>query len=396
MGLGCSSCHEPCGKEQEIQEDRSGPTVGLEAPPKLEETAGLDASFSRQQDAISNTEVCKSNDESKSHATLAEDVMPAAAAWSVVDAQAISSPCAGDTSSAVAAAGEVDAKLVAAPKVVDQAMESLLTECARAIEEDSVPSEPSQLASSGWRDISKPSAKVFYKAKTGPARDCISMNIRSQDQVPDLPLLKVQNGLIKCGAIPTMWATPYWNLWFPFCDSTKMLRLVSPSRFVVHIILKVMFLTLDFILCIGIEDRLEDKGSIDVIVQSPPPGSENTQWLGITVPPKSGSLPRICIRHARVEARPTGRGRVDLSTQAEIDDLSGAPQWLKVFIFQQLAIRLIPELVKFQEKIPGSPLDKYLNEKGDGCVDADALDFIFGVNSSIEGFLAKRPDALNP
>eukprot|EP00930_Biecheleria_cincta_P085073 TRINITY_DN74499_c0_g1_i1.p1 TRINITY_DN74499_c0_g1~~TRINITY_DN74499_c0_g1_i1.p1 ORF type:complete len:389 (-),score=79.07 TRINITY_DN74499_c0_g1_i1:37-1203(-) len=387
MGHGCSSCSDGCGKDQEIHSVQAGSELGLQALPHLEEAevAELKSSSNLLQASISNAENCKSNNESASSpAAPVQDVSPAAA-QAAMDVKAEKEP--------LATAEKAEALPVAAPGNVDEAVESLLKECVRAIEEDAVPSDSSQLAASGWRDISKPSAKVYYKAKTGPARDCISIKVRSQDQVPELPLLKVQNGHIRCGAIPTVWATSYWNLWFPFCDSTKMLRLVSPTRFICQIILKVMFLTLDFIICVCIEDRLEDKGSVDVMIQSPPPGSENKQWLGITVPPKSGSLPRICIRNARVEARPTSPGNVDLFTQAEMDDVSGAPQWLKTFVFQQLAIRIVPDLVKFQGKIPGSPLDKYLNGKGDGCVDADALDFMFAINRNIEDFLSKRPSS---
>merc|ERR1712039_656253 len=114
------------------------------------------------------------------------------------------------------------------------------------------------------------------------------------------------------------------------------------------------------------------------------------EWLGITVPPKIGVLPRVCVRHALCTAWPTSLDNFNISIQCEIEDVAGAPQWVKVFLFQQLAIRVIPEVVKFQEKIPGSALDRYLNGKGDDCVDAEGLEFIHGLYASITSFLHKQ------
>ena len=58
---------------------------------------------------------------------------------------------------------------------------------------DSPPREHSQAKSLGWRDISKPSAKLYHKTKSNPSGDCIFLCICSQDQVPKLPLLTLQD-----------------------------------------------------------------------------------------------------------------------------------------------------------------------------------------------------------
>eukprot|EP00440_Ansanella_granifera_P007036 gb/GFBE01007623.1/.p1 GENE.gb/GFBE01007623.1/~~gb/GFBE01007623.1/.p1 ORF type:complete len:385 (+),score=73.07 gb/GFBE01007623.1/:1-1155(+) len=270
-------------------------------------------------------------------------------------------------------------------------VEIFLREITRLVEADEIPRDKDNagLAASGWREISKPTAKVFYKAKRSPARDCLFMGIESQDQVPWLPLLEVKDGKIACGAIPTLWATPHWPLWFPFCESNVLLRRFSPSSFICKVTLKVMFLTLDFVLFVCIKDKLHTaEGILEVFVKSPPLGSENQEWMGITVPPKTGSLPRICVRHSRIQVRPTGPATVSVNVQAELDDVSGAPEWVKTFIFQQLAVRIIPELVKFQRKIPGSPLDEFLNGAGEQCAGAEDLEFIRGLHRSIEKFVA--------
>merc|ERR1712187_774677 len=95
---------------------------------------------------------------------------------------------------------------------------------------------PSEAKSWGWSDVSKPSAIVYYKSKPKSdiqaLRDCVVMMIRSQDQVPDLPLLNMQDGRIKNGVIPTLWAVEYWSLWFPFCNSSSVLKRFSPESFI--------------------------------------------------------------------------------------------------------------------------------------------------------------------
>eukprot|EP00931_Biecheleriopsis_adriatica_P116013 TRINITY_DN91728_c0_g1_i1.p1 TRINITY_DN91728_c0_g1~~TRINITY_DN91728_c0_g1_i1.p1 ORF type:complete len:392 (+),score=74.38 TRINITY_DN91728_c0_g1_i1:34-1209(+) len=273
-------------------------------------------------------------------------------------------------------------------------VQTLIGEISRLAEADAAPNDPTGLGASGWRDISKPTAKVLYKAKSNPARDCVFMGMESQDQVPWLPLLEMEGSRITCGAIPTLWATPHWPLWFPFCESNVILKRFSPSSFICQVTLKVMFLSLDFILFVGIEDKLNsEEQCIEVLIKSPPAGSEDQEWMGITVPPKKGSLPRICVCYARNQVRPTGPNSVSVTAQCELEDVSGAPQWLKSFIFQQLAVRILPELVKFQRKIPGSPLDNFLNGSGDGCIDAEGLDYIRELNRSIEAFTARTATA---
>eukprot|EP00438_Fugacium_kawagutii_P032844 Skav224536 [mRNA] locus=scaffold388:754282:779504:+ [translate_table: standard] len=213
---------------------------------------------------------------------------------------------------------------------------------------------------SAARDISKPTAKVLFLHKANPARNSSHganawRSRRSQqDQVATIPLLEVKEDRIVCGTIPTIWAMPHWPLWFPFCDSCRLLRRFSPSCFVMNCTLKVLFLHIDFICFVDITDKLHtSEECLEILMRSPPPGSEGQEWMRTTIPPKCGSLPRICVRNAALRLRPTAHDQFQCDLQMELDDPAGAPQWVKVFVFQQLAIRIIPELCKFQSKIPG-------------------------------------------
>lgn len=249
------------------------------------------------------------------------------------------------------------------------------------------------------RDISKPTAKVLFLHKPGRPSDLVSMSITSKDQVPTIPLLEVKDDKIVCGTIPTIWALPHWPMWFPFCESNKVLRRFSPSCFVINCTLKVLFLRVDFILFVNIADKLHtSEECLEILMRSPPPGSEGQHWMGVTIPPKCGSLPRICLINSALRLKPTAMDQFQVDLQMELDDPAGAPQWVKTFIFQQLAIRIIPELCKFQSKIPGSSLDKFLNGRCDGkshaagaeVIDQEGLDYIFNLQRSIENYVTSK------
>jgi len=252
---------------------------------------------------------------------------------------------------------------------------------------------------SAARDISKATAKVMFLHKANLSRDLVQFSINSKEQVPTIPLLEVKDEKIVCGTIPTIWALHYWPLWFPFCESNKLLRRFSPSCFVMNCTLKVLFLRLDFILFIDIADKLHtSEECLEILMRSPPPGSEGQEWLGITVPPKCGSLPRLCVRDASLRLKPLSMDHYQCDLQMDLEDQANAPQWVKVFVFQQLAVRILPELCKFQSKIPGSALDKFLNTRGPGgsggegeTIDPDGLEYIFNMQKSIEKFVAKNP-----
>jgi len=260
--------------------------------------------------------------------------------------------------------------------------EAFYAETRRLVEATASP----EVSSSGWKDISKPTAKVWWKSKTHPARDVVFMKIQSEDQVPKMSMLEMQEGKILSGAIPTAWAVKHWNMWFPFCDDVVMLRFFNPANMIVQVKLKVLFLTLDFVIYFAVKDLLASEGCIEIVLRSPPEGSEGQEWNGITVPPLPGSFPRVCIEYARIQARPKTMTSLDVSTQVEIVDMGAAPSWAKVFLFQQLAIRIVPQLVKFQDKIPGSALDKYLNS----TIDAESRDFLHRIHKSVKDHVAGK------
>jgi len=247
-----------------------------------------------------------------------------------------------------------------------------------------IEAEEATLSSDKWRDVSKPTAKVFFKYKQNPARDCLRIAVDTPDQVPAVPMLETKDGKILCGAIPTALALPHWPQWFPFCESNTLLKRFSPSCFITHCKLKVLFLHVDFVMLLDFEDNLQtDKECLEIWVTSPPSGSEGSEWLGVHVPPKCGSLPRPSVRHGVFRLRPLSRKDFHVDWHLELDDVSGAPQWIKVFAIQQLAVRILPELVKLQAKIPGSAMDRYLNGQGEDCLDEENLNFIYDVHRSL-------------
>ncbi|CAJ1376302.1 unnamed protein product [Effrenium voratum] len=238
------------------------------------------------------------------------------------------------------------------------------------------------------KDISKPTAKVLYKAKTKPARDCVEISLRSEEQVPYIPLLEMKEERIQSGIIPTIWAVPHWPLWFPFCESNTEVKRFSPSCWIMHVKLKVLFFCVDFLLFASVDDLLESEGRITVSMRSPPPGSEGEQWMGVTVPPRLGALPRVCLHNAFLDCKPTGHGKFDVNLRLELEDPAGAPQWVKTFVFQQMAIRILPDLCKFQGKIPGSALDHFLNNKNCSPEVAAGVQYIKDLGASLDAYNA--------
>ncbi|CAK9015830.1 unnamed protein product [Durusdinium trenchii] len=224
----------------------------------------------------------------------------------------------------------------------------------------------------------------------------VLFSINSKEQVATIPLLNIKDNKIVCGTIPTVWAIPHWPLWFPFCESNKLLRRFSPSSFIMNCTLKVLFLRIDFVVLVDIADKLHtEEECLEILMRSPPAGSEGEEWMGITVPPKCGSLPRICIRESRLKMRPTASDQFQCDLQLEMDDPAQAPTWAKVFVFQQLGLRIIPEMCKFQPKIPGSPLDTYLNgsDKKDmegEMIPPEGLEYIRQMDESIRKYHAGR------
>eukprot|EP00929_Paragymnodinium_shiwhaense_P115103 TRINITY_DN83712_c0_g1_i1.p1 TRINITY_DN83712_c0_g1~~TRINITY_DN83712_c0_g1_i1.p1 ORF type:complete len:415 (+),score=83.54 TRINITY_DN83712_c0_g1_i1:223-1467(+) len=252
--------------------------------------------------------------------------------------------------------------------------------------DDTPPTRADQCAEYGWKDISKATAQVLYKPKTAPPRDCIYIGVQSKEQVKELQLLDFNGTSIRGGAMPTVWAVEHWPLWFPFCESTKVLKRFGPDRFILQLNLKIMFVRLDILLFAAILDKLETDGAIEVIFRSPPTGSEGKEWLGIEVPPKPGWLPRICVQHCQLLIQPSCMRHVRLSMRADVEDVGGMAEWIKVFLFQQIAIRVIPEVAKFQPKIPGSPLDHYLN----GGLEKEDSDYMFCLYRRIEEAVSRK------
>lgn len=296
------------------------------------------------------------------------------------------SPC-SDTAPTKASSEDEEAEPGFALPEKETDLEEMLADIRRAVEAQDF---------SVARDISKPSAKVLFTHKSDPPRDMVLFSINSKEQVATIPLLNIKDNKIVCGTIPTVWAIPHWPLWFPFCESNKLLRRFSPSSFIMNCTLKVLFLRIDFVVLVDIADKLHtEEECLEILMRSPPAGSEGEEWMGITVPPKCGSLPRICIRESRLKMRPTASDQFQCDLQLEMDDPAQAPTWAKVFVFQQLGLRIIPEMCKFQPKIPGSPLDTYLNgsDKKDmegEMIPPEGLEYIRQMDESIRKYHAGR------
>lgn len=384
--FGCSYCSSDAvaEKQYELSVDESAGAFKTEVPAVATEDALRRETESTQ--AQSNAAASSEETSHSQNVNVAEEpVEPTEHGYAKV-AEAESA----DTDPSTTAPPEGDMKgrpLAGVISIRSTLQSSFLRETLQMALTDPCSHDASQAKSKGWRDISKTGSNVFFKAITKPARDCVCMVIASKDQVPKMPLLTIQNGKIIDGVMPTIWAVEHWKLWFPFCESTEILKRFSPECFIVKVCLKVMLFSVDFIAFISIEDKLSTDNYIDVIVRSPPVGSEGQEWMGITVPPRVGIFPRVCLNFSHMKVKPETMESMNVDAQAEIVDVGGIPQWVKVFFFQQLSIRLIPELVKFQKQIPGSALDKFLNGTGEGCVDAEGLVFIKRLYKSISDFV---------
>eukprot|EP00913_Durusdinium_trenchii_P010837 g10166.t1 len=220
------------------------------------------------------------------------------------------SPC-SDTAPTKASSEDEEAEPGFALPEKETDLEEMLADIRRAVEAQDF---------SVARDISKPSAKVLFTHKSDPPRDMVLFSINSKETHFATPRLETLH------ATPV--AIPHWPLWFPFCESNKLLRRFSPSSFIMNCTLKVLFLRIDFVVLVDIADKLHtEEECLEILMRSPPAGSEGEEWMGITVPPKCGSLPRICIRESRLKMRPTASDQFQCDLQLEMDDPAQAPTW---------------------------------------------------------------------
>lgn len=261
--------------------------------------------------------------------------------------------------------------------------ETLVRDTQRYLEANQPPSDTGSLRASGWRDVSKPTAKVFLLYQ--PDRVVANIDVQTRQQLPSFPILEVNGDEIKGGAIPIFWKIGQWPTWFPFCESATLLTRLAADREVWHVKFRIAILTVDMVLFVALIDRLDTDGCVDIIMRSPPLGSEGQSWLGVQVPEVSGKF-RCCCNAYRISLWPTSKYEGRVRVHSEMD--GGCPssfEWIGTLFWQTVSTRVIAMIAKVQSRWSGSKLDVHF-----GSSDAkDERQVFLGINERLDEFLAR-------
>lgn len=333
----------------------------------------------------------EANTEERPKSTLSQSAVPRED--SAISAQAqpgLSTTTTSTEATTLSAAYDMnddEARAVSSTEKVRLEVETFMAKIVRCADEDAPPDNERDLKASGWSDISKPSARIFYrmKKKEGIDLDCVGFKIKSIDQLPSLPLFELKDRAIRSGVLPTLWAVQHYNLWFPFCTGSKIIKRFSPECCICQIFLKVLFYNIDFVVFLSVHDYLKTKGFIQILMKSAPAELSGKVWLDVQLPPEGNRVRRVEINLFRLKLDPKEMDQIQTESQLEMVDF-GAPRWLKVFLFQQLSLRIMPQVSGFQKKIPGSPLDSFLNGSADTDIEPESKKWMLELHDSIERY----------
>jgi len=224
------------------------------------------------------------------------------------------------------------------------------------------PENSQELVAAGWRDASRPSAKLFLRFLKNPRKMHVVVKVCTQDQTKHFPLVDAPvGGRFQGGAIPIFWALGQWPLWFPFCDSTELLSQPAPDRAIWRVRFKIAMITVDAVLCCCLLDKLETTGCVEVVMWSPPNSKAGQEWLGITVPKDTAQF-RAEFCALRLSLRATGPAQGEVRLQCDMYDNIGL-DWLSVLFWQTACTRVVPLIARMQAKFAGSAIDKFYTGK---------------------------------
>eukprot|EP00929_Paragymnodinium_shiwhaense_P066820 TRINITY_DN33572_c0_g1_i2.p1 TRINITY_DN33572_c0_g1~~TRINITY_DN33572_c0_g1_i2.p1 ORF type:complete len:380 (-),score=25.55 TRINITY_DN33572_c0_g1_i2:178-1260(-) len=201
------------------------------------------------------------------------------------------------------------------------------------LDETRPPTSASELKALGWKDASRPSARLFLQFLKSPAKCLASISVETQEQAPDIPLVDVKAGSVCGGFVPIFWAIQYWPSWFPFCKSAERVAYLSADRQVWHLRFQIAFISLDVVLCCNLVNNLETTGTIDFVMWSPPNSLAGKPWIDGIVLPKNAATLRVEMVSLRLSLRPTGRLQASVCSQFEMFDTVGI-EWIYTLFWQ--------------------------------------------------------------
>jgi len=215
-----------------------------------------------------------------------------------------------------------------------------------------------------WHDASRPGVQLFLKFPRQPDHLLINVALRIRDQVPCLPLIDAQGEALHGGLIPIFCAPALWPTWLPFCESTRLLRNISLGQEIWQLNFRCAFVTADCIVYLSLCNRLEQTGSIDVVIGSPDIAMEGRHWLGAKVPKRTAQL-RVPVRSCRISLWPTGVSDGVAQMQVDLIDLLKI-KWIHLLFWRTMSTWALPTVAKMHARFKGSALDRYYNG-GFGC-----------------------------
>eukprot|EP00927_Polykrikos_kofoidii_P080589 TRINITY_DN77498_c0_g1_i1.p1 TRINITY_DN77498_c0_g1~~TRINITY_DN77498_c0_g1_i1.p1 ORF type:complete len:396 (+),score=41.83 TRINITY_DN77498_c0_g1_i1:180-1367(+) len=228
------------------------------------------------------------------------------------------------------------------------------------------PDGEGKLQLAGWRNASPPTAKVFLKFQKRPPRVLVSLDLKSQDQVSSFPLLVVDGKRVKGGAMPIFWCIGSWPSWFPFCVNARRIAQPAPDRAFWVVKFKIGLMTTDLFVFTALMDRLDIAGCVDMVMMSPPTGSEGKKWMGVTVPEHTAQY-RVELVTYRISVFPSSMSSARVRVQSETGGaLLSSIEWISLVFWRTVSSRVAPLIVKVQHNYDGSEIDHYLNGSQEG------------------------------
>jgi len=245
------------------------------------------------------------------------------------------------------------------------------------------PAKESQLKTEGWCDASRPTARLFLKTMNEGqhVRSLVSLNVRTEHQEPDFPIIKYDGSTFEGGAVPIFWSLGHWPTWFPFCHSAKLIGKLGPDRMIWHVKQKIAFITADVVLYVAIIDRLDTDGTINIVMKSPESIYEGKPWLGgIVIPPQDAQF-RVAFESLRLSLRPTSMKSGVVNFQCEQVDTMYI-KWIHLLFWQTACTRIAPIIARMQQRYANSEIDRFYRNEG-----AEQRDLFIGIFGKLKSCL---------
>eukprot|EP00747_Dinoflagellata_sp_TGD_P170850 gnl/TRDRNA2_/TRDRNA2_203483_c0_seq1.p1 gnl/TRDRNA2_/TRDRNA2_203483_c0~~gnl/TRDRNA2_/TRDRNA2_203483_c0_seq1.p1 ORF type:complete len:412 (+),score=35.74 gnl/TRDRNA2_/TRDRNA2_203483_c0_seq1:91-1326(+) len=248
-------------------------------------------------------------------------------------------------------------------------IDAFIVETTKKIDVVQPPAKSEELLAQGWKDWSLPTAKIFAYCDDKRSRLTAVLDMETIHQEPIFPLVEVSadGQQVMGGAIPIFWWFGLWKQWFPFCTSAEPLLRIGPDRMIWILRFQILFISIDVVLFSTIVNRLDSEGCLDVIIASPPLGTEGQPWLGTTVPGKTATF-RTEIKSVRLSLYPVTANTARIKLVCDVID-SFKIEWIHCFFWQTAAAKILSLIARSQAEFVGSDLYKRYNDSGKAGVE---------------------------